>query len=300
MSGDLAGRRVVAVGGGHGSARTLAALRILGVRTTAVVSVADDGGSSGRLRREHAVVALGDLRAALLALAPADAVRDVLRELVAHRFAAGDLGGHSLGNLILLARLEARGGDLVATLDDVGELLGVVGRVLPSATDEVTLVAETSDGVVRGQAAVAATRGIGRVRLEPAAPGAPSEVVAALTAADLVLLGPGSLFTSVLPNLLVPDVAAALAAGGARTVLVANLREQVGETEGMTLSAHLDALRAHVPGLRLDAVLVDPASPLGAAPPAGGPPVVAAPLAGPRGISHEPALLAAAIADLLG
>jgi uncharacterized cofD-like protein len=182
----------------------------------------------------------------------------------------------------------------------VGELLGAAGRVLPSATDEVTLVAETSDGVVRGQAAIAATRGIARVRLEPAAPAAPSEVVAALTAADLVLLGPGSLFTSVLPNLLVPDVAAALAAGGARTVLVANLREQVGETEGMTLSAHLDALRAHVPGLRLDAVLVDPDSPLGATPPVGGPPVVAARLAGPRGISHEPALLAAAIADLLG
>ena len=205
---------VVAVGGGHGCARTLAALRILGVRTTAVVSVADDGGSSGRLRRDHGVVALGDLRAALLALAPTDATRTVLRDLVAHRFAGGDLGGHSLGNL--------------------------------------------------------------------------------------VLLGPGSLFTSVLPNLLVPGVAAALAAGGARTVLVANLREQVGETEGMTLAAHVAALHAHVPGLRLDGVLLDPDSPLGATPPSDGPPVIAARLAGPRGISHEPALLAAAVADLLG
>ena len=291
---------VVAVGGGHGCARTLAALRILGVRTTAVVSVADDGGSSGRLRRDHGVVALGDLRAALLALAPTDATRTVLRDLVAHRFAGGDLGGHSLGNLVLLARLEARGGDLVAALDDVAALLGATGRVLPSATAEVTLVAETSGGVVRGQAAVAATRGVTRVRLEPAASDAPPEVVAALTDADLVLLGPGSLFTSVLPNLLVPGVAAALAAGGARTVLVANLREQVGETEGMTLAAHVAALHAHVPGLRLDGVLLDPDSPLGATPPSDGPPVIAARLAGPRGISHEPALLAAAVADLLG
>ncbi|MGA1077573.1 MAG: gluconeogenesis factor YvcK family protein, partial [Nitriliruptoraceae bacterium] len=129
MSGGGSAPHVVAVGGGHGCARTLAALRILGVRTTAVVSVADDGGSSGRLRRDHGVVALGDLRAALLALTPEDSGREVLRDLVAHRFAAGDLDGHSLGNLILLARLEARGGDLVAALDDVAALLGAAGRV---------------------------------------------------------------------------------------------------------------------------------------------------------------------------
>jgi uncharacterized cofD-like protein len=299
VSGGGSAPHVVAVGGGHGCARTLAALRILGVRTTAVVSVADDGGSSGRLRRDHGVVALGDLRAALLALTPEDSGREVLRDLVAHRFAAGDLDGHSLGNLILLARLEVRGGDLVAALDDVAALLGAAGRVLPSATAEVTLVAETSDGVVRGQAAVAGTRRIARVRLEPEAPDAPAEVVAALTGADLVLLGPGSLFTSVLPNLLVPGVAAALAAGAPRTVLVANLREQPGETEGMSLAEHVAALRAHVPGLHLDAVLLDPGSPLGAEPPPDGPPVVAAPLAGPRGVSHEPARLAAAVADLL-
>lgn len=291
---------VVAVGGGHGCARTLAALRLLGVRATAVVSVADDGGSSGRLRRDHGIVALGDLRAALLALAPEDGPGDVLRELLGHRFASGDLGGHSLGNLVLLARLEARGGDLVAALDDVATLLGATGRVLPSATSDVTLVAETSEGVVRGQATVAATRGIRRVRLEPEAPTAPPEVLAALDGADLVLLGPGSLFTSVLPNLLVPGVAAALAAAPAPTVLVANLREQPGETEGMTLDDHLGALRTHVPSLRLDAVIVDPDSPLGAVPPTAGPKVVAAPLAGPRGISHEPARLAAVVAGLLG
>ncbi len=300
MSGATSVPHVVAIGGGHGCARTLAALRRLDVRATAVVSVADDGGSSGRLRRDHGIVALGDLRAALLALAPGGPEHDVLRDLVAHRFGAGDLDGHSLGNLVLLARLEARAGDLVAALDDVARLLGAVGRVLPSATTPLTLVAETSDGLVRGQAAIAATRRIVRVRLEPEGPEAPPETLAALDAADLVLLGPGSLFTSVLPNLLVPVVASALAAGRARTVLVANLREQPGETEGMSLDGHVAALRGHVPGLRLDAVLVDPDSPLGAAPPAGGTAVVTAPLAGPRGISHEPALLAAAVTDLLG
>jgi len=295
---DGAAARVVAVGGGHGCARTLTALRGLGLAPTAVVSVADDGGSSGRLRRDHGVVALGDLRAALLALAPAGD-RTVMRDLVGHRFGAGDLDGHSLGNLVLLARLEARDGDLLAALDDVARLLGVVGRVLPSATDAVTLVAETSGGEVRGQAAVAGTRRIRRVRLEPSEPTAPTAVVDALRTADLVLLGPGSLFTSLLPNLLVPGVAAALAAATARIVLVANLREQPGETEGMSLVDHVATLRAHAPDLRVDAVLADPASPLGAEVP-GGPPVVPAALAGRRGISHDPALLGAALTDLLG
>ncbi len=301
MSGrGPAGAHVVAVGGGHGCSRTLRALRRLGVRATAVVSVADDGGSSGRLRRDHDVVALGDLRSALLALAPEDAGAGLLPDLLAHRFVRGDLDGHSLGNLVLLARLEARGGDLIAALDDVGALLGAAGRVLPSTTAGVTLVAETSTGEVRGQAAVAGTRRIRRVRLEPSAPDAPGEVRRAIADADLVLLGPGSLFTSLLPNLLVPGVAETLAAAAARTVLVANLREQPGETEGMTLADHVAALLDHVPDLRLDAVLADPGSPLGAAPWSGGPPVVPARLAGPRGISHDPERLAAALVDLVG
>jgi uncharacterized cofD-like protein len=299
---------VVAVGGGHGCARTLRALRRLGVSATAVVSVADDGGSSGRLRRDHQVVALGDLRAALLALAAPEppgeagdgAPGAILREVLGHRFGGGDLDGHSLGNLVLLARLEARAGDLIAALDDVGRLLGSAGRVLPSTTAGVTLVAETAGGEVRGQAAVAGTRRIRRVRLEPAEPDAPAEVLAAVAGADLVVLGPGSLFTSLLPNLLVPGLAAALAGASARTVLVANLREQPGETEGMSLRAHVEALAAHVPTLRIDTVLADPDSALGATGWTGGPPVQAVRLAGPRGISHDPQLLAGALADLLG
>ena len=298
MSAAASPPRVVAVGGGHGCARTLAALRRLGADITAVVSVADDGGSSGRLRRDHDVVALGDLRSALVALTPEDGPSSGLRELVAHRFARGDLSGHSLGNLVLLARLEARSGDLLAALADVAALLGAAGRVLPSTTAGVTLVAETSDGEVRGQAAVAATRRIRRVRLEPDDAAAPVGVAAAVAAADLVLIGPGSLFTSLLANLLVPGVAVALEAAR-RTVLVANLREQLGETEGMSLGDHLGVLRSHLPQLRLDAVLADPDSPLGADVGPDGPPVVTAPLAGPRGISHDPDRLAAALRDLL-
>lgn len=297
---DLSAARVVAIGGGHGCSRTLRALRLLGIAPTAVVSVADDGGSSGRLRRDHDVVALGDLRAALLALAPEDVATTLLRDLVGHRFGDGDLAGHSLGNLVLLARLEARDGDLIGALDDVAGLLGVIGRVLPSTTVGLTLVADTSGGVVRGQAAIAGTHRIGRVRLEPAAPAASAEAVAAIAAADLVLLGPGSLFTSIIPNLLVPGVGDALASTAARVVLVANLREQPGETEGMGLGAHVAALLDHRADLRLDAILVDPDSPLGAG--GGTPPSIPRfehALAGPRGISHDPALLAQAVRDVL-
>jgi uncharacterized cofD-like protein len=227
-------------------------------------------------------------------------VAGLLRGLLEHRFSGGDLDGHSLGNLVLLARLEARAGDLIAALDDVGALLGAAGRVLPSTTAAVTLVAEAEAGEVRGQAAVAVTRRIRRVRLDPGAPAVPEEVRAAIAAADVVLLGPGSLFTSLLPNLLVPGIASALGASRARTVLVANLGEQPGETEGMSLRDHVDALVAHVPTLRIDVVLADPDSALGAAAWQGGPPVAAAPLAGPRGISHDPGRLAAALSDLLG
>lgn len=288
-------RHVVAIGGGHGCARTLRALRHLDVAATAVVSVADDGGSSGRLRQDHQVVALGDLREALLALAPPS----LAGGLVSHRFVGGQLDGHSLGNLVLMARLEARSGDLIAALEDVTVLLGGSGRVLPSTTVAVTLVGETVAGEVRGQAAIAGTRRIRRVRLEPADATTPPAVREAIGGADLVVLGPGSLFTSLLPNLLVPGVAQALAARPDGVVLVANLREQPGETEGMSLRDHVEALVAHVPGLRLVAVLADPDSPLGSAPWPGGPAIVAHPLAGPRGISHDPSRLAAALVDLL-
>ena len=307
---------VVAVGGGHGCARSLAALRHLEVDRTAVVTVADDGGSSGRIRRDHGVVALGDLRMALLTLAEAAAADEApsgaaeLARLAGRRFARGELAGHSLGNLLLLGLLEEHDGDLMAALAAFGRLTGAAGRVLPATTSAVTLSARTATGTVTGQTAVATTRRILDVRLEPAAPAPAPGVLDALAGADLVLIGPGSLYTSILPVLLVDGVADALARTPGRVVLVGNLREQPGETEGMDLADHVDALRQHLPRLRLDLVAAH-------RPPAGaqqrrrtalevdegrlraaGATVLAADL-GDELDGHDPARLAALLAELL-
>jgi uncharacterized cofD-like protein len=244
---------VVGIGGGHGLARALTALDLLGERPTAVVTVADDGGSSGRLRDDHGVVALGDLRMALFALAE----HSDLAQVFQHRFAGGDLEGHALGNLVLLGLLEMADGDIVEALDHAAGLLQCRGRVLPSTPDAVQLHGRIGGRSVGGQVRVAtATDRVERVWLEPAEPRACPEAVAAILAADVVVLGPGSLFTSVLAALLVPGIATALTRSAAAVVLVCNLRTQPGETSDFDAAAHVDALVEHVPDLRLDAVLL--------------------------------------------
>lgn len=245
------GSRAVAVGGGHGLARTLQALPAVVDHVTAVVTVADDGGSSGRLRRDLGVLPPGDLRMALTALACDRELADVVR----YRFSRGELAGHSLGNLVLVALQDLEDGNLIAALDRLARLLDAPGRVLPCTTTAVTLRARTRTGHVDGQAAVASTPRLERVWLDPADPPPTPDVLAAVARADLVTLGPGSLYTSLLPNLLVPGLAAALAATKAPVVLVANLREQPGETEGMTLHDHLEALCDHVPDLPVDVIV---------------------------------------------
>lgn len=250
--GPTSVRRATAIGGGHGLARTLTALAEVVDDVSAVVTVADDGGSSGRLRRDLDVLPPGDLRMALAALA-----RDrELAELLQYRFERGDLAGHSLGNLMLVALQDLADGDPVVGLDRLARLLAVPGRVIPCSRVPVDLCGRTATGGVTGQASMASTAGIEQVWLEPHDPPVTPEAVAAVRDADLVVLGPGSLYTSLLPNLLVPGIAAALSVRRAPAVFVANLREQVGETQGMTLEDHLDALAAHVPGLTLDAIVV--------------------------------------------
>lgn len=239
-------RRAVAIGGGHGLSRTLQSLTRVVDHVTAVVTVADDGGSSGRLRRDLDVVPPGDLRQALAALA----VGSRLPALLQYRFERGELAGHALGNLVLVALADLHGGDMQAALDDVARLLGAPGRVVPCSTTPMTLHAKTRDGEVAGQLLVAGTRHVEQVWADPASVAANPAALEALDAADLVVLGPGSLFTSLLPNLLVPDIAAAVAAVRAPVAFVANLREQPGETEGMDLPDHLEALRAHAPSVR--------------------------------------------------
>jgi uncharacterized cofD-like protein len=245
--------RVVAIGGGHGLAKALTALRQLEVEPTAVVTVADDGGSSGRLRRDLGIIAPGDLRMALLALARDERLADALR----HRFVRGELEGHALGNLLLVALAERAGGDFVDALDAAAAMLDCAGRVLPATTVPVQLKAAVAGEELHGQVQVAeATGRIDRIWLEPTDPPACAAAVRSIEQADLVLLGPGSLFTSVAATLLVPDVGAAVAASAAPVVAVLNITTQPGETSGLSCAAHVDALLEHLPGADLDIALV--------------------------------------------
>lgn len=239
--------RVTAIGGGHGLARTLAALRHLDLYPTAIVTVADDGGSSGRLRQQHGIIALGDMRMALQTLAGETG----WSRLFGHRFSGGELHGHALGNLALLALIEQHHGDVVAAVAQAVNLLQCRGDVVPCTAEDVTLVARIDGNAVQGQVAVATTPGRHTaVWLEPSAPEACPAAVRAIANASLIVLGPGSLYTSIIPNLLVPGIAAAIGHGAARIVYVANLTSQAGETTGMDLQDHVDALLAHLPNGR--------------------------------------------------
>jgi uncharacterized cofD-like protein len=245
--------RVVAVGGGHGLSRTLRALRTLPVDITAVVATADDGGSSGRLRRDLGVLPPGDLRKALAALTP----DPDLARLLEYRFAEGDVAGHTVGNLLMVAASDLAGGDVAAALARLGAWVGALGRVLPATTRPVVLVAESHAGEqTRGQLAVATSSGHRRVRVDPETVDATPGVAEAIRTADLLTLGPGSLFTSILPSLVVPAIAEAVTTAPAPIVLIANLREQPGETEGLALGDHLDVLAEHIPDRKIDVLVV--------------------------------------------
>jgi uncharacterized cofD-like protein len=260
--------RVVAFGGGHGLAAALAGWRRITTELTAVVTVADDGGSSGRIRREMPVLPPGDLRMALAALAGDSARGRELAALLQHRLGGtGVLAGHPVGNLMLTGLTELRDGDTTRALDELGELLGCCGRVLPMADVPLDLVArvETTDPddpertrTIRGQVAIAATPGhVREILLSPPDPPVHPDVLEAIAAADVISLGPGSWYTSVLPHLLVPRLRAALAAAQARVVVVLNLVPQPGETDGFSPEEHLSVLQAHLGGVALHTVIAD-------------------------------------------
>jgi len=266
------GPRVVALGGGHGLAASLRALRRVTDRLTAVVTVADDGGSSGRLRRELGVLPPGDLRMALAALCGDDDWGQTWSRVAQHRFRSeGDLHDHAVGNLLIVALWELLG-DSVAGLDWVARLLGARGRVLPMSLVpldiEAVVEVDDADGddadgaaglaTVRGQVSVATTTGrVLQVGLVPAEPPACPEAVEAVRDADWVVLGPGSWFTSVIPHLLVPGLGAALTSTAARRAVVLNLAPQPGETAGFSPETHLEVLASHAPDMTVDAVLAD-------------------------------------------
>lgn len=263
---------VVALGGGHGLSATLRALRRLHADLTvdevaAIVTIADNGGSSGRLRGEFGVLPPGDLRMALAALCRDDTWGDTWAGVLQHRFNGdGEMNGHVVGNLLIVALWEQLG-DHVRALDLVGDLLGAIGRVLPMALTPLDIRAEVR-GIdptdpealteVRGQVEVATTAGvISSIALEPADPAPCPEAIAAVRAADWVVLGPGSWFTSVIPHLLVPQMREALVTTGAGIVLVLNLEEQEGETPGFGPADHLAVLSEHAPDLKVHTVVAD-------------------------------------------
>ncbi len=296
----MTGPSVVALGGGYGLSASLRAARRYAGEVTGVVSVADDGGSSGRLRRAFGIPAPGDLRRCLVAVA---AEGNVWAEAFEHRFDGSDLDGHPVGNIIL-AGLTDTLGSFGAAIDECLRLLGSVGRVVPATVEPVTLKAVFRDPLspgghnfVEGEVEVGRTSNLMSIAVVPADPTSPPEALAAIARADQLVLGPGSLFTSVLAVLAVPAINEAVAAARGRKVYVANLGEQHPETTGFDVADHLAALRAH--GVEVDVVLTDPD---GLAPgdlSVFGATVVRRPLAEPSIRLHDPVRLAEALAQLI-
>lgn len=302
----------MAIGGGHGLAATLAAVRTYAGHVTAVVSVADDGGSSGRIRQSLGIPAPGDLRRCLVALADPDSL---WANVFDYRFGTGDLEGHALGNLII-AGLTQTTGDFTVAVAEAARLLGVAGKVLPVTTSPTVLLASVDGAEVIGEVEVNTSVGpIASVSVlgpDGVETKADASVVEAVAGADQVVIGPGSLFTSVLAACVVPGVCEALDARSGGRIYVANLAPEHRETEGMSLSQHLGALGHH--GVTVDVVVCDPGAfeAAGGIGPANDPdtpltvgdtevPVrlVTAALAGPGGRDHHTGHLAAALRALL-
>jgi uncharacterized cofD-like protein len=330
--------KVVAFGGGHGLAASLRALCScepeLDLDITAVVTVGDDGGSSGRLRAERDVLPPGDLRQALVALAGDHPSTQRSARLFQHRFTGdpiagtdppavtgtgaspdGDpLAGHAVGNLVLCGLMELLG-DPVAALDHAATMLGAVGRVLPMSCQPLGIEAEVRGAdpdrpgevrTVRGQHQVAVTTGrVESLRLSPAGPPACPEAVAAVREADWLIFGPGSWYTSVIPHLLVPELAAAIVSSPARRLITLNLAAEK-ETLGLSVADHLAALRWYLPELKVDLVLADGKAvgdpePVERAAESLGARLVLAPVAVLDGTArHDPAALGAALVPVLG
>lgn len=242
---------VVALGGGHGTSVTLSALNRLNVDFVGVVSVADDGGSTGVLRELLGIAGVGDLRKCLAVLATN---AEQWAPLLEFRFEDDELGHHALGNLLLAASI-ASSNTLEESIQKVSELLAIRGRLLPASSEAVELEADTDDGVIRGQVAIARETGVSNLRTVPEFIGAPRTVIEAIEQADFVLIGPGSLITSVIASCVVPGIREALKRTSATKIWLANLKTEYPETSGWSVRKQLQALQDH--GIPLDLVLLD-------------------------------------------
>ena len=311
------GPRIVSIGGGTGLSTLLRGLKEHTSNLTAVVAVADDGGSSGVLREELGIPPVGDIRRCLAALADAELL---MGELLEHRFdgspadaapeAGGPFGGHPVGNLLLAAMTQLEGGDFEEGVRRANRVLAVRGQVLPAAATPLTLHARTRDGsVLDGQSLITKTAGIERAWVTPADAPASVDALTAIAEADLIVLGPGSLYTSLLPSLLLPQIRDAVAAAPALRLYVCNVATQAGETAGLDLAGHVEALVAHAGGI-VDCVLANNrlVSPVPPTPPAeavrltwppnlpSAPRLILEDVVDPdRAQHHDPALLAAAV-----
>jgi len=290
--------RVTVLGGGHGVAAALEALREDGHDLTAVVSTADDGGSSGELRRRGGGAAVGDLRRALIALS-ADAK---LAARLAERVPGGALGGHPVGNLLIRSLTEALGGDLQAAVDRLGAQLQIRGRVIGATLGELSLIGVAQGELLFGESAIGAAKApIEKLRFSPARPPVSPAAIDAVSRADLVVLGPGSLFTSVLAVAALPEMKAALAVTPAQIVWICNLTRERHETRSLSGEAHLGALRQA--GVRVDLVLHDPAASVHLTPEEilrAAVPVRAEPLvAEMQQAAHDPVRLRSALREIL-
>jgi uncharacterized cofD-like protein len=262
------GPKIVAIGGGTGLSTLLRGLKEHTSNITAIVTVADDGGSSGALREELGIPPVGDIRNCIAALADAE---PLMSELLGYRFPGftrgesglvetepGGLRGHAVGNLLLAAMTALEGGDFEEGVRRMNRVLAVRGKVVPASATPINLVARTKDGTtVSGQSTVMRTRGIERVSIEPADVPAAEDAIQAIAEAEIVVLGPGSLYTSVLPVLLIPEIRRAVARATGVRVYACNVATQPGETEGMDLADHVEALLAHTEPDLLDLVLAN-------------------------------------------
>ncbi len=254
------GPKVAAIGGGHGLSMLVRGLKTKTSNLTAIVTVADDGGSSGRLREEMDIIAPGDIRNCLVAMADKESL---LEELFQYRFGGkGELAGHSLGNLFLAALIEEFGNPVNA-LKAASKILNVRGQVIPSTIDKVRLSAVMADGkTVVGETEIADYPSrIVKLSTIPEAPKAVEAAVAAIRAADLIVLGPGSLYTSILPNLLVPEILAAIKETNSPCLYICNVMTQPGETDNFTVSDHLAAFVNHIGRGVIDYVLANNGTP---------------------------------------
>jgi uncharacterized cofD-like protein len=248
------GPRIVAIGGGTGLSSLLRGLKTYTSNLSVIVTVADDGGSSGRLRDEYRILPPGDFRQCLIALADAE---PLMKQLFDHRFKEGSLDGHSFGNLFIMAMADVTG-NFEHALRESGKILAVKGTILPSTLQDVTLVASINGGMVAGESKIPMQNApISRVFLKPDGPQINPEAAQAILNAELIIVGPGSLYTSIMPNLLVEGMVEAIKASPALKVYICNLAAQNGETDGYEVDDYLRVIREHVGANLFDFVLVN-------------------------------------------